>query len=289
MKGLKGLTSLDLRGLLNIEVVKARNSNIAAIALDKGVPINKLELPDSVNTVILEQLPYLTISNLIFGNSVKDIKIIDSPNLSSDFNFLYNWYNTKTNLDRDCSFEMDTINWLNVDPAQLIEVLQLKEEGVLILKGHIDITEISVEIVNSLRSLLGVNIFEEDGELYITAPDFIDFTTTNLIQEGEEITLEAIVVTKYKGETTYSILAGHRAGISLNPITGELVTVENGEPSASILVKANHITTKGVVMSATNTITIAKSIRPSDYFGNDNRRFTEYIFESIPITGFIVG
>jgi len=287
IEGIKSLTSLDLRGLPNLEVVKALDSNVASIAIEKGAPINRLELPEVTNTLILEQLPYLTTSNLIHGNSIRNVTIKGSPNLSNDFSFAYDWNRLNTHPRNTRSFEMDNVNWTGVSSAQLLDFLQLKVDGgELVLKGVIYLTSIDVNTVNALINILGENIFNVDGELRIIAPDFIGFRETPDILEGETVELDLIVISEHIGVTTYAFSSATRAGTTINPSTGVITTTENGEDSLTVTVRAIHTTTEGYDLTAETSFTIKKRVYPieSESFlvGSNtiDNILTEYRWES---------
>lgn len=268
IEGLKRLTSLDLRGLANMKVVKARNSTIGSVALEKGAPIELLELPNSVNAIVLEQLPYLMPNKLVFGTSVRQIDIRGCKNLSTDFNFAYNWYKNKTTNDSVSSYSMDSIDWTDVDPVKFVEFLQLKVNGgILALKGKINLSLITLELIESINEILGDNVFTKGGELYITGPDFMVFPDQGEILEGDTKVLNAIVVSEHQGGVTYDIISGSRAGTTLNEVTGVLTTTENALPDSVLTIRAIHVSLIGETLTSESTLTIKRRIYPkqSDY------------------------
>ena len=264
VEGLKAITALDLRGLLYIETVKAKNSGIASIALEKGAPVKRLELPNGLNTLILEQLPYLTTDNLIIGNSIKTIRITGSAELSSDFDFVYNWYTNKSEADKNCSFTMDDINWQNIDSAQLLEFLNIaKVGGEINLKGRIHLLSATLEVVDAIKEAIGEYVFQDGGDLKISAPDSVFLTGPTEILEGQKAQFSGIVFSENMGDKKYSIISGSRSGVVIDAETGELTTVENGIADTTLTIRFAHMSTENEFSATTKEIKIKKRVYPT--------------------------
>ena len=257
----KGLTGLDLSSNIYLTDFIARNTNITSAIFAPGAPIKKLELPETFKTVTLKSLPDLTIQGLVLENinSVRTFDIKDCPNLGNDFNWIYNWYINKTTENKNTILKLDNIAWENIEPSKLIE---LKNIGVLELKGIIKLNEGSQEIVEAIKEAFGDNVFDKASELYIKAPDGIYIAGPSEVLEGNSARYTCAVFSESDGIVKYSLFQA-RNGCSIDVNTGILTTTENNEAAGDIIISATFIPESGTPINKQFTVSIIKRIYPT--------------------------
>lgn len=270
VRGFKKLTSLDLSEHPYIKEVDTSKSGIVSILLTKGSPISKLSLPETVTNLTLDQFPQLTYSNIIFDNirTIKNINVKDCPLVSNDFNFIYNWYSTKTTASKECSLVMNNVNWNNIDTAQL---LSLKDLGNLKLKGRVKLTEVTAEQLSELQSVFGSNIFNQSSELYIIAPPAVYLVGPLSLTEGETGQYQCVVAGAELQSASFSITSGGSSSyMTLNSETGVLTT-KDGAGGYTITVQLIARTLKeGDTKATTTTKTMTTQILSKTYPSSSN-------------------
>ena len=185
IRGFKKLTSLDLSEHPYIKEVRASKSGISSILLAKGSPLNALSLPSTVTSLTLDQHSMLSYSNITFDDirTIKSINVKDCPSVSNNFDFIYNWFSTKTTASNECSLVMNNIVWNDIDTARL---LSLKNLGTLKLKGRIKLVEVTPEQLSEIQEVFGNNVFDSSSELYIIAPPAVYLIGPSEVLEGTE-------------------------------------------------------------------------------------------------------
>lgn len=270
IKGFKAFKTLELSEHKYIKVVEASGSGITSLALAKGSPISKLSLPETVTNLTLDQFPQLTYSNIIFDNirTIKNINVKDCPLISNDFNFIYNWYSTKTAASSECSLVMNNVNWNNIDTAQL---LSLKNLGNLKLKGRIRLTEVTAEQLSELQAVFGSNIFNQSSELYIIAPPAVYLVGPLSLTEGETGQYQCVVAGANLQSASFSITSGGSSSyMTLNSETGVLTT-KDGAGGYTITVQLIARTKKeGETKVTTTTKTMTTQILSKTYPSSSN-------------------
>ena len=131
------------------------------------------------------------------------------------------------------------------------------------LKGRVKLSTSSQEIVDTITSAFGANVFLPDNELYVNAPDAIYLAGPDSILEGENAQFVAAVFSEHKGTVTYMISSGSRTGTSIDKDSGLLTSVENGYSNSTLTIKAIHRPTKGTAVSIEKTLTIERRTYPS--------------------------
>ena len=257
--GLKQITSLDLSQQTDMQVLSASQSGLRDVSLPEGAPIKKLVLPESMQVLKLVGMPELEASGLKLdgnGKGVKSMTITNCPKLSKSADVVLTWLKFKTAGDKDCLLYMDNVDWQNVTPENFLKICAAKQNGMdVTLKGRIKLTTSSQEIVDTITSAFGANVFLPDNELYVNAPDAIYLAGPDSILEGENAQFVAAVFSEHKGTVTYMISSGSRTGTSIDKDSGLLTSVENGYTSI-LTIKAIHRPTKGTVVSIEKTLNI---------------------------------
>ena len=260
MTNLSGLTSINLSDNFYLQELYAAGTNISSMVLAEGAPINHLVLPATFKNIDFKSLPALNFDGIVHNfNIVESIKISDCPNLSNDFNWVYDWYTNKSVSNEEAILHMDNIMWEEVDPDQLAELASI---GDLQLKGKVKISRGSDAIINQMRELFGDTVFNKNAEFYIQAPDGVFLTGPTKLLEGESARYVAAVFSDETGKVQFSLTTS-RQGCSIDKTSGVLTTTESGLATSDIVVRAVFITDSGQVISATQTVTIEQRSYPT--------------------------
>lgn len=260
IRNMKGMTSLNLTHQKAIKYVDATGSSVASIEFAKGATLETLKLPTAIQTLVLDQLPYL--SDLTSENNlmtVRGLTIKNCPALSNDFNFIYNW-RTNTQLGAEnLTLEMTDVMWANVNPAQLITLGDIKS---LKLKGKIHVTAVTQEQVDELSRIFGSSCFDKNAELQIVAPDGLFLSGPNELKGDNTIELGVAIFSDNPGRVEWSITSGtsYAAIQSTGDLTANLIGKDYSN-DGTITVQAKHIPTSGDITYATKTIAYKKYIR----------------------------
>lgn len=270
IRGFKKLTSLDLSEHPYIKEVRASKSGISSILLAKGSPLNVLSLPSTVTSLTLDQHSMLSHSNLTFDDirTIKSINIKDCPSVSNNFNFIYNWFSTKTTASNECSLVMNNVVWNDIDTARL---LSLKDLGTLKLKGRIKLVEVTSEQLSEIQEVFGNNVFNSSSELYIIAPPAVYLVGPTSLTEGSTGQYQCIVAGAELQSASFSITSGGSSSyMTLNSETG-LLTTTDGAGGQTITVQLIARTKKeGDTKVTTTTKTMTTQILSKTYPSSDN-------------------
>lgn len=288
VRGMRGIKALDLTSQPYFEELKAIGSEVASVSFAKGAPVNRLELPATMKTLTLEQLPNLTSDNIIFDDiaEVNSMSIRYCPLISQDFNFVYNWYKLKTTEDSKCSLIMDNIIWNNVDPAKISELVNIKKSGgTLDLKGVVNLTTITEEQVTIIRDNFGDSAFDKNSNFYFTAPDSVFLVGPNEVLEGETLNFNSVVFSNDTiTENIYSVITTGYSNISF--VDGKFSTEEiDSSADYDITVRFAVVTNKGNYIFTEKTITVIHRVYPTNIAYVDlkgpntlNNEYSEYIW-----------
>lgn len=270
IRGFKKLTSLDLSEHPYIKEVRASKSGISSILLAKGSPLSVLSLPSTVTSLTLDQHSMLSSSNLTFDDirTIKSINVKDCPSVSNNFDFIYNWFSTKTTASNECSLVMNNVVWNDIDTARL---LSLKDLGTLKLKGRIKLVEVTSEQLSELQEVFGNNVFNSSSELYIIAPPAVYLVGPTSLTEGSTGQYLCVVAGAELQSASFSITSGGSSSyMTLNSETG-LLTTTDGAGGRTITVQLIARTKKeGETKVTTTTKTMTTQILSKTYPSNGN-------------------
>lgn len=280
IQGITKMTSLDLSNHKYFKTLKAKGSGISSVSFAKGAPVERLELPASMRSLSLEQLPYLKGENIILeditGLSIINIK--SCPNVTNDFNFVYNWYVNKTTVDSRCSLVMDNVNWHLADADRFMEVLNLYTNGgIFSIKGKIKMDTIKIEQIYAIRDILGESSFDPNAELYVDIPSVLQINAEDSVLEGNNLQFTASLYPYLNGTYTWS-LESVRVGCSIDQ-NGLLTTEETALDTSNVVVKVRFMSTDGEVLTATKTVSVVRRTYPQNIVINgasDPRESAEY-------------
>ena len=270
IQGMTKMSSLDLSNHPYFKTLKAKGSGISSISFAKGAPVEMLELPSSIRVLSLNQLPYLGSDNIIFENisSLQQLNVSSCPNVTNDFEFVYNWVVNKTASNENCSLTMDGVDWSGVSGQKFYQIASL---GAISLKGKVVLTDITEAQGILFERVFGNNVFDENAEFYIDAPTTITISGPTSVLEGDSATYVASVYPRTEGTTKFS-LPTTRTGCSINANTGVLTTSENGLATSNIVIRATFTSNKGEVIIADKTVSVVKRVYPTNVtiIGNEN-------------------
>ena len=259
----QGITTLDLTTQKDFRRLLAGRSGLSSVDFAPGAPVETLELPSAMLALNLQQLPYLQSSKIRLESldSLMGMTIVNCPNVSTDFNFVYNWILAKRTPDADCTLVMDGINWNDVTGEQMERIAST---GNLSLKGRVRLTDITAEQGELFMRVFGENVFVEGSDLYISAPVSVTIYGDESVLEGNSATYTSKIFPNTEGSVTYNLI-GSREGLVFDAETGVLTTIENGLETSSVTIKAVFTPADGEAPSeATKTISIVKRTYPSD-------------------------
>lgn len=274
IQGMTKMSSLDLSNHPYFKVLKAKGSGISSISFAKGAPVEMLELPSSIRVLSLNQLPYLDSDNIIFENigSLQQLNVSSCPNITNNFEFVYNWVVNKTASNENCSLIMNGVVWENIDSAKFLDVCNIKTAGgELNLKGKVSIPNATLDVIYAIKEVFGETAFYPNAELYIEVPVVLGIKSNkDSILEGENLQLTYEIYPVHQGTFTYSI-AQEREGCSINPITGLLTTTEKAIDTSDVVVKLSFVSSDGkIVVDTEKSIEVVRRTYPSGITINGN-------------------
>ena len=274
IQGMTKMNSVDLSNHQYFKKLKAFGSGLSSATFTKGAPIERLELPSSLRTLTLNQLPYLTTNNIIFEDNkgLQNIEILECPSVSSDFNFIYNWYSNKTSTDLYCSVNMDSVLWENIDIDKFLHFIQLKQNGTLELKGKVSLPNATLEQIYAIRDVFGDTTFYPTADFYVDVPSIIGVVPErNTILEGETIKINSEIYPVVEGTFAHTIIQG-RNGCYINE-NSELVTTETAIDTSDIVIRTYfYFANSEDYLVKDTTVTVERRVYPSDIeiLGNPN-------------------
>ena len=260
VRNMKGLTSLNLSNQKNIQYVDATGSNIANIEFAKGAALQTFKMPIAMQTMRLEQLPYL--SSVTSENNFMTLRTIvvkNCPYLTQNFKLIYDWrMNTQIGAE-NLELEMTGVQWSNITPEELISLGAL---GSINLKGKAYISAATQEQIDALTNIFGVNCFEQGNEFQIIVPDGLFIGGLNEVRGGKTIELSAVIFAENPGSVTWSIQSGSGASIQSSSGLSCVVSTTESTSDRDIVVQARHVPSgAGEVTYATKTIKVTKVVR----------------------------
>jgi hypothetical protein len=243
VQGMQALTSLDLSSQLYFKSLKAHNTGIATVAFAKGAPVTYLELPASMRVLSLEQLPLLDSDNIIMEDlsNVSIVTITDCPNVSNDFDFIYNWVMANSGRVGDLTLNINRVDWGGISGDQLVKIARVGSSSIT---GRVKLTDITEEQGNLFTSVWGDTIFDENAEFFIDAPVTVTVSGASSVLKGDSTTFTASIFPSVNGHFEWS-LPTQVDGVSIDSATGKLVTTERGADNYNVVVRATFIFDNG--------------------------------------------
>lgn len=192
---IQNAVSLDGLGtLLNIREVYARGTSISNFTFSDGAMIERIELPNQVETLSLTRSSLISYDGIIFENNnfgnLKSLTIDSCYRLMNDPDFVINWIGSKnTNERRNLSVNLQGINWKfdinNYSKLFLFEGVGTSGMSQRNIRGVIEITaRLDISEVKRLKNIFGEECFKEGSKVYIKANSALYVDVPSEIWEG---------------------------------------------------------------------------------------------------------
>lgn len=263
IQGMSKMVSIDLSNHQYFKRLKAFGSNLSSVTFAKGAPVERVELPTTMRVLTFEQLPLLDGTNVVMEDmaNVQYISITNCPNISNDFEFINNWYKSKTSDNKYCSLSVNNVNWNVSTASDFINLLSLKSYNALSLKGVVAIPNITISQVYEIRDILGETAFDPNAELYIDVPTILQINSdTNTMLDGSSLQFSSLVYPLVDGTYEWSVSGRDKASIDNN---GLLTVSETGLTESSVVVSCKFTSEEGEVITASKTIGVIPRVYPS--------------------------
>lgn len=283
VQGMTKINSLDLSNHQYFKILKAMGSGISSVAFANGAPVERLELPATMRVLSLAQLPHLASDNVVLENiaNLQSISILACPNLSDDFDFVYDWIDSKTTDDRYCSLVMDGVDWHLSNADKFMRLLALKTNGgTFSIKGKVRMDTIKIEQIYAIRDTLGESSFDPNAELYVDIPSVLQINAEDSVLEGNNLLFTTSLYPYLDGTYTWSLESG-RAGCTIDQ-NGLLTTEETALDTSDVVIKVRFVSTDGEVLTATKTVSVVRRTYPQNIIINgasDPRESAEYTWD----------
>lgn len=259
IRGMKAITSIDLSSQTKLKTLVATSSGATSFTFAKGAPVEHIALPAGVRTLELTQLPYLHADGVTFEAlaSLETMNVTSCPNVSNDFSFVWNWYNSKTIADSRTVLTMDNVDWQNVDVEQFMQIANI---GNLILKGRVYLNSINLEQMNILMDKFGESAFNEDAEFFIDGPANAFVLGKTELLEGTSETYRVVAFGGKAKSVQFSLYNGSN---SYTSVTQEgMLTVREGFGNGTFTMRVIVTTEEDVFYTDVN-ISVAKRVYPT--------------------------
>lgn len=283
IQGMSKMVSIDLSNHQYFKRLKAFGSNLSSVTFAKGAPVERVELPTTMRVLTFDQLPLLDGNNIVMEDmaNVQYITITNCPNISNDFEFINNWYKSKTSDDKYCSLSINNVNWNVSTASDFINLLSLKSYNAISLKGVVVIPNITIAQVFEIIDILGETAFDPDAELYIDIPTILQINSdTDTMLDGSTLQLSTLVYPSTRGTYEWSVSGRDKVSIDNS---GLLTVSETGLAASSVVVSCKFTSDEGEVITASKTIGVIPRVYPSSVtiIGNaDPRVSSNYSWET---------
>lgn len=276
IQGMSKMVSIDLSNHQYFKRLKAFGSNLSSVTFAKGAPVERVELPTTMRVLTFDQLPLLDGNNIVMEDmaNVQYITITNCPNISNDFEFINNWYKSKTSDDKYCSLSINNVNWNVSTASDFINLLSLKSYNAISLKGVVAIPNITIAQVFEIIDILGETAFDPDAELYIDIPTILQINSdTDTMLDGSTLQLSTLVYPSTRGTYEWSVSGRDKVSIDNS---GLLTVSETGLAASSVVVSCKFTSDEGEVITASKTIGVIPRVYPSSVtiIGNADPRIS---------------
>lgn len=166
IRNFTALTTLNIKDLKNLNKFYADGSGIVTFEPAAGCKFSALQLPLSLQNLILNNI---TINNTTYvpNQNLKNV-ILNNIEGINTYDFITNWVRSYGESSiASLSLEATNINWVNADVNLLIK---LAEMNALHLTGYVKFDSVNKEQIDQLAALYGDNVWTGDGELVFDGP-----------------------------------------------------------------------------------------------------------------------
>lgn len=233
------VSTLNLSSNIYLEDIDMRGSTgLTSVELPVAAPITTIKFPSSLQSLQMKDLVSLTdLSIDSNGASIVNINAQNCKPFTENLNWLKTWITGKTDeYLSQCTVRIEGINWTNVDVSDLLSFGKI---GNLTFKGKIqaNITNSERQILE-LQAIYGQHCFESTNELWITGDTtYVSFIGPDTIVEGTTAQYTLVVVGA-EGSIKYTIVGNSRTGVTVNSLTGQLITTLTNEEDSQLSINA---------------------------------------------------
>ena len=256
LSGLTALTNLEYLDLTGLDIAEINISNlyllktliltdsaINALTLPEGCVIEELYINKNLRKLELNSLSNLTFDGIhgLSENHISSISISNSPALSNDFSFFYEWSKHAVSGDE---LNITGLYWTEIAPENLLDFKHIIDVGgKLNLKGKIEIIQPTIEQVEALQLLFGEDCFTNNAELWIFAPESVFIHGPKEVRSGDSNVFTTTIFSENPGTIEWQIESGAEyvsSIVSNDDNTGLLTTIEDEESDHVVVIKAIH-------------------------------------------------
>jgi hypothetical protein len=235
--------NIDISKLLMLKTLILTDSTINTLSIPEGCMIEDLYINKSLKSITLNGVQNLLLDNIhgFDTNHISKIDISNSPQLTNNFRFYYDWTKSAVNGDE---LNLSGLHWVDISPDNLLEFKRVKDVGgKLNLKGKIEISQPTIEQVEALQDLFGKDCFTNNSELWIFAPESVFIHGPKEMRSGDSQMFTTTIFSESPGTVEWQIEYGEEFVESIESMpdnTGILTTIEDEDANHVIIVKAIH-------------------------------------------------
>lgn len=237
------IANVDISNLYLLKTLILTDSSINTLTLPEGCAIEELYINKALRKLELNSLSNLTFDGIhgLADHHISSINISNSPALSNDFSFFYEWAKDVVSGDE---LNISGLHWTEIAPENLLDFRHVIDAGgKLNLKGKIEITQPTIEQVEALQSLFGADCFTNNAELWIFAPESVFIHGPKEVRSGDSNVFTTTIFSENPGTIEWQIESGAEyvtSIVSNDDNTGILTTIEDEESDHTVIIKAIH-------------------------------------------------
>lgn len=273
IRGFSGITSLNLKPLVNLKTFLATESGLTAFSPASGTKFDAISLPTSIQTVTMEDMDVQSFTYTPTV-SLREVTLKNVSGFTAN-TFIQAWYNAlagsgNPSLLQNAKLTLEGIHWEGLTVQQL---KNLSYFGTWAIKGYIKLVSINEQEVQEIINIFGSSVFESGGELVIDAPPILVLTGVSEIKSGETTQFNITLLPSDRvGSLTTVIVGGSTSyedgklvttlgGSKLYSDTGILVTTANYSVNQTLNIKATFI--GETTVEATKTVLVKRRTFPT--------------------------
>ena len=287
IRNFRALASLDLSQNLYLEELDARNcAALTGIVLPVAAPIERLYLPDALQTLAMRNLASLqTLSIEGYGANINTFNILGCPTcpICTSFEFLRQWKAHRTS-NAPVNVVLDNINWTFTDQTELLAFVRYIQDcgGSYTLRGRATLTDIDLEGINEIFEVFGENAFRPNADFRIIA-DGLFLVGPAEVLSGGQYQYQLINASGETGNTSYSVIQAASTGATINN-QGLLTIPEVLGSDKTITIRGSFTDAQtGTITDKFLNISVKKLVYPADAtIIGDNRieQRSTYVWET---------
>ena len=273
IRGFSGITSLNLKTLVNLKTFLSEESGLTAFSPASGTKFDAISLPTSIQTITMEDMDVQSFTYTPTIN-LREVTLKNVSGFTSN-TYIQAWYNALSgsgnpSLLQNAKLTLEGIHWEGLTVQQL---KNLSYFGTWSIKGYIKLVSLNDQEVQEVVDIFGSEVFGSDGELVIDAPPSLFLTGVSEIKSGETTQFTvAVFPSDTQGRIEFSIVGGSTfyengklvtslGGSKLYSDTGVLVTNKNYSGNQTLNIKATFI--GETTVEVTKTVIVKRRTFPT--------------------------